>query len=109
MKLTNPKTFEKWCEKNGFRPRETLDDAEDRAASCYGKYGSADFEVETGRRTQCGYVETIAFDLIKPAIYGVIDENGATVGQWAADTAWTYSEDFSIDQEIAEPVYRFRD
>lgn len=25
MKLTNPKTFEKWCEKNGFRAGAMLD------------------------------------------------------------------------------------
>jgi hypothetical protein len=109
MKLTNPKTFVKWCEKNGFSPCETLDEAETWASECDGTYGSADFEVETGRRSDSGRVETIAFELIKPAIYGVIDGAGATVGQWSENTEWDYPEEISIENEIAEPVYRFRD
>lgn len=36
MKLTNPKTFEKWCEKNGFRAGAMLDSAERWASECDG-------------------------------------------------------------------------
>lgn len=34
MKLTNQKTFEKWCEKNGFRAGALLDDAERWHSEC---------------------------------------------------------------------------
>ena len=87
MKLSNQKTFENWCEKNGFRADAMLDDAERWASECDGTYGNADIIYETGRTTQYGSPETIAFDLVKPAIYKIVDENGGT---------------------IEEAVYRFR-
>ena len=109
MKLTNPKTFEKWCEKNGFRADAMLDSAERWASECDGTYGNADIYFETGRRTNYGSPETIAFDLVKPAIYKIVDENGASVGNWAANTEWTGGEECYADDEIAEALYRFRD
>lgn len=51
MKLSNQKTFEKWCEKNGFRAWAVLDDAERWASECDGTYGHDDIEIETGRTT----------------------------------------------------------
>lgn len=72
MKLNNPKTFEKWCEKNGFRAGALLDDAERWHAECDTNGGDA-WEYETGRRTRRGDVETVAFEIVKPAEY---DEGG---------------------------------
>lgn len=83
MKLTNPKTFEKWCEKNGFRASELLDEAE-RWHSESDTNGGDVWEYETGRRTRRGDVETVTFEIVKPAEY---DEGG---------------------DEITEAVYRFR-
>lgn len=66
MKLTNPKTFEKWCEKNGFRAGALLDDAERWHSEC-DTNGGGGWEYETGRRTRRGDVETVAFEIVKPA------------------------------------------
>ena len=52
MKLSNQKTFENWCEKNGFRPQGLLDDAERWASEC---------------DTNGGDVETVAFEIVKSA------------------------------------------
>lgn len=109
MKLTNPKTFEKWCEKNNFCAGALIDDAERWASECDGTFGNDDINYETGRRTNCGGPEIIVFSLVKPAIYSIVNEFNETIGQWAENTEWTYSEDYYIDEEIAEPVYRFRD
>lgn len=109
MKLTNQKTFEKWCEKNGFRAGAMLDGAERWASECDSTFGNNNIYFETGRRTKRGDVETVIFDLMKPTIYKVIDGNGKAVGQWAANTEWTFGDDCDVIDELAEPVYRFRD
>ena len=65
MKLSNPKTFGKWCEKNGFRAWAMLENAERWASECDGTFGHADIEYETGRTTAHGSPETIRFDLVR--------------------------------------------
>lgn len=90
MKLTNPKTFEKWCEKNGFRAGAMLDSAERWASECDGTYGHADIIYETGRTTAYGSPETIRFDLVRAELAEVRNDDG----------------DY-IDGMIEEAVYRF--
>ena len=89
MKLTNPKTFEKWCEKNGFRAGVMLDDAERWASECDGSFGCRGFDYETGRTTANGSPETIRFDLVRPEIIAIENDD--------CDCAGT----------IEEAVYRF--
>ena len=109
MKLTNPKTFEKWCEKNGFRAGAMLDGAERWASECGGTFGHADIDYETGRTTTYGSPETIRFDLVRAALAEVRNDDGEIIGAYRTSEPWTFGDDDYIDEEIAEPVYRFRD
>lgn len=86
MKLTNPKTFEKWCEKNGFR---------------------AGIEYETGRTTAYGSPETIRLDLVRAELAKVRNDDGEIVGTYRTDEPWTFGDDDYIDGIIKEAVYRF--
>lgn len=107
MKLTNPKTFEKWCEKNGFHAGAMLDGAERWASECNGTYGHDNIDYETGRTTACGRPETIRFDLVRAELVGIRNANGDFVGNYRMNDPWTFSEDDYIDGTIKEAVYRF--
>ena len=107
MKLTNTKTFEKWCEKNGFRAWAMLDDAERWASECDGTFGHADIEYETGRTTAYGSPETIRFDLVRAELAEVRNNDGEIVGTYRTDEPWKFGDDDYIDSTIEEAVYRF--
>ena len=107
MKLTNPKTFGKWCEKNGFRAWAVLDDAERWASECDGTYGHDDIEIETGRATAYGSPETIRFDLVRAELAEVRNDDGEIIGAYRTNEPWTFGDDDYIDGTIEEAVYRF--
>lgn len=107
MKLTNPKTFEKWCEKNNFCAGALLDDAERWASECDGTFGHADIDYETGRTTACGRPETIRFDLVHAALAEVRNDDGEIIGVYRTNEPWTFGDDDYIDGTIEEAVYRF--
>lgn len=107
MKLTNPKTFEKWCEKNGFRAGAMLDGAERWASECGGSFGGDNIEYETGRTTACGRPETIRFDLVRAALVEIRNADGDVVGNYRMNDPWTFSEGDYVDGTIKEAVYRF--
>lgn len=107
MTLTNPKTFENWCEKNGFRAGAMLDGAERWASECDGSFGHADIECEAGRREKSGRVERIRFDLVKPEIVAIENDRGERVGLWDASTPWTFGDDCDCAGTVSEAVYRF--
>lgn len=108
MNLTNPKTFEKWCEKNGFRAGAMLDAAERWASECDGSFGSRGFEYETGNRTPDGRVETIRFDLVRAEVAEVRSETtGEIVGFLDFSDDWTFGDGCYISETIREAVYRF--
>ena len=107
MKLSNQKTFEKWCEKNGFRAGALLDDAERWASECDGTYGNADIIYETGRTTQYGSPETIHFILVRAELVEVKNDDGEIIGHYRMDEPWTYGDDDYIDGTIEEAIYRF--
>lgn len=107
MNLTNTKTFEKWCKKNGFRAGEMLDAAERWASECDGKYGHDSIDYETGRTTAYGSPETIRFDLVRAELAEVRNDDGDVVGTYRTDKPWTYGDDDYIDGTIEEAVYRF--
>lgn len=107
MNLTNPKTFEKWCAKNGFRAGAMLDGAERWARECDGSFGSRDIEYETGRTTAYGSPETIRFDLVRAELAEVRNDDGEIIGTYRTDEPWTFGDDDDIDGTIEEAVYRF--
>jgi hypothetical protein len=107
MKLSNQKTFEKWCEKNGFRAGALLDDAERWASECDGTYGNDDIEIETGRTTKYGNIETIHFILVRAELVEVKNDDGEIIGHYRMDEPWTYGDDDYIDGTIEEAIYRF--
>lgn len=107
MKLTNTKTFEKWCEKNGFRAGAMLDAAERWASECDGSFGSRGFDYETGNRTPDGRIETIRFDLVRAELAEVRNDDGDVVGTYRTNEPWTFGDDDYIDGTIEEAVYRF--
>lgn len=107
MKLTNPKTFEKWCEKNNFYAGAMLEAVERWASECGGNFGSNNIEYETGRTTACGRPETIRFALVRAELVGIRNADGDFVGYYKINDPWTFSEDDYIDGIIKEAVYRF--
>ena len=107
MELTNYKTFEKWCDKSGFRPAETLEEVECWASECDHSYGCRDIEFETGRTTKYGSPETIGFELVKPEICSVENGSGEIVGEWIVGDEWTFDDNCDINGTIEEPRYRF--
>lgn len=107
MKLTNPKTFEKWCEKNNFYAGEMLEAVERWASECDGTYGHDDIEIETGRTTAHGSPETIRFDLVHAELVEIRNADGDLVGYYKINDPWTFSEGDYIDGIIKEAVYRF--
>ena len=107
MKLTNLKTFEKWCEKNGFRAWAMLDDAERWASECDGTYGNADIIYETGRTTAYGSPETIRFDLVRAELAEVRNDDGEIIGTYRTGEPWTFGDNDYIDGTIKEAAYRF--
>lgn len=107
MKLTNPKTFEKWCEKNGFRAGAMLDGAERWASECEGTYGHDNIDYETGRTTAYGSPETIRFDLVRPEIIAIENDDGERVGLWDTSTPWTFGDNCDCAGTVLEAIYRF--
>lgn len=107
MKLTNPKTFEKWCEKNNFYAGAMLEAVERWASECDGTFGHADIDYEIGRTTAYGSPETIRFDLVHAELVEIRNADGDLVGYYKINDPWTFSEDDYIDGIIKEAVYRF--
>lgn len=107
MKLTNTKTFEKWCEKNNFSAGALLDDAERWASACDGSFGCRGFDYETGNRTPDGRVETIRFDLVRAELAEVRNDDGKIIGTYRTDEPWTFGDDDYIDGTVSEAIYRF--
>ena len=107
MKLTNPKTFEKWSEKNGFRADAMLEAVERWASECDGSFGHAGIEYETGRTTAYGSPETIRFDLVRAELAEVRNDDGEIIGTYRAGEPWTFGDNDYIDGTIKEAVYRF--
>lgn len=107
MKLTNPKTFEKWCEKNNFYAGAMLEAVERWASECDGTYGNADIIYETGRTTAYGSPETIRFDLVRAELAEVRNDDGEIIGTYRTGEPWTFGDNDYIDGIIKEAVYRF--
>ena len=107
MKLTNPKTFEKWCEKNNFYAGAMLDGAERWASECGGSFGRANIEYETGRTTTYGSPETIRCDLGRAALAEVRNDDGEIIGAYRTNEPWTFGDGDYIDGTIKEAIYRF--
>lgn len=107
MKLTNPKTFAKWCEKNGFRAGAMLDGAERWASECAGTFGHDNIDYETGRTTKYGSPETIRFDLVRAELVEVRNDDGEKIGTYRTGEPWTFGENDYIDGTIEEAIYRF--
>lgn len=72
MKLTNYKTYCRWCELNGFDPDGLLGECERWAMECSGNYGIADISYETGYRDVLGNMVYLELELVKPAHYNEI-------------------------------------
>ena len=107
MKLTNPKTFEKWCEKNNFCAGAMLAAVERWASECGGNFGSNNIEYETGRTTACGRPETIRFDLVRAELAEVRNDDGEIIETYRTGEPWIFGDGDYIDGTIKEAAYRF--
>lgn len=105
--MTRRKMLEKLEEIKEAIAWALLDDAERWASECDGTYGHAGIEYETGRTTTYGSPETIRFDLVRPEIIAIENDDGERVGLWDTSTPWTFGENCDCAGTIEEAVYRF--
>lgn len=109
MILSNFKTFtKKVCNGNEQTAYRYLDEIE-RGAMAIGEYGreSFDYIPKTGRYFNAYTDEYYVFDLVKPAKWELVDENGEKVGEIDYIVDKTEIPDgVELGDEIEAPKYR---
>ena len=109
MILSNFRTFtKKVCNGNEQTAWRYLDEIE-RGAMAIGEYGreSFDYIPKTGRYFNAYTDEYYVFDLVKPAKWELVDENGEKVGEIDYIVDKTEIPDgVELGDEIEEPKYR---